>query len=160
MFNQTKKFWKHRKKCLKYKSNKLFYYFNLLLCKRINRKLNSGIPVNENVNEFVAPHGLSGIYISNGASIDTGCIIFQQVTIGSNTLKDSKKYGAPVIGKNVYIGAGAKIIGKVKVGNDVRIGANCIVVQDIPDNCTVVMDKPRVIEHKETRNNEFASWTD
>lgn len=43
------------------------------------------------------------------------------------------------------IGAGAKIIGNVHVGNNVRIGANAIVVDDIPDNCTVVMNKPRVI---------------
>lgn len=43
------------------------------------------------------------------------------------------------------IGAGAKIIGKVKIGSNVKIGANCIVVEDIPDNATVVMHKPRII---------------
>lgn len=158
MFNQTDKFWKYRKRCLKYKSNKLIYYFNLLLCKRINRKLNSGIPVSENINEFVAPHGLSGIYISKGANIDTGCTIFQQVTIGSNTLNGSKNIGAPILGKNIYIGAGAKIIGKVKIGDNVRIGANCIVVDDIPNNSTVVMDKPRIIKHEKIMENKFESW--
>lgn len=53
--------------------------------------------------------------------------------------------GAPTIGSNCLIGAGAKIIGNVHVGNNVRIGANAIVVDDVPDNCTVVMNKPRVI---------------
>ena len=53
--------------------------------------------------------------------------------------------GAPTIGNNCLIGAGAKIIGNVHVGNNVRIGANAIVVDDVPDNCTVVMNKPRVI---------------
>ena len=53
------------------------------------------------------------------------------------------KSGAPVIGDNVYIGAGAKIIGGVRIGNNVRIGAGCVVVEDVPDNCTVVMPKPR-----------------
>ena len=50
-----------------------------------------------------------------------------------------------IIEDNVIIGAGAKIIGNVHVGNNVRIGANTIVVDDVPDDCTVVMNKPRVI---------------
>ena len=43
----------------------------------------------------------------------------------------------PVIGDNVMIGAGAKIIGAVKVGNGVKIGANCVVVHDVPDNAVI-----------------------
>ena len=39
-----------------------------------------------------------------------------------------------------------------------RIGANCIVVEDIPDNSTVVMNKPRIIEHDKKKNNEFKGW--
>lgn len=53
--------------------------------------------------------------------------------------------GPPTIGNNCLIGAGAKIIGNVHVGNNVRIGANAIVVDDVLDNCTVVMNKPRTI---------------
>ena len=56
--------------------------------------------------------------------------------------------GAPTIGNNCLIGAGAKIIGNVHIGDNVRIGANAIVVDDVPDNCTVVMNKPRVIVRK------------
>ena len=75
------------------------------------------------------------------------------MTIGSNTLEDTKKYGSPEIGDNCYIGAGAKIIGNVKIGNNVRIGANAIVTTDIPDNSTVVLEKPRIIkkEHQDNR---------
>lgn len=51
----------------------------------------------------------------------------------------------PIIGDNVYIGPGAKIFGGIQIGNNVRIGANCIVFQDIPDNATVVLEKPRII---------------
>src|SRR5690554_3855970 len=57
------------------------------------------------------PHGFSGIFISAGAKIGKECVIFHHVTIGSNTLPGSKGYGAPTIGDNCYIGAGAKIIG-------------------------------------------------
>lgn len=56
--------------------------------------------------------------------------------------------GAPTIGNQVFIGAGAKIIGKIKIGNNVKIGAGCIIVTDIPDNTTVVMNKPRIIYKK------------
>lgn len=46
---------------------------------------------------------------------------------------------------NVMIGAGAKILPGVTIGNNVKVGANCVVVEDVPDNCTVVLPKPRVI---------------
>ncbi|WP_350354917.1 DapH/DapD/GlmU-related protein [Bacteroides fragilis] len=46
---------------------------------------------------------------------------------------------------NVMIGAGAKILPSVTIGNNVKVGANCVVVEDVPDNCTVVLPKPRVI---------------
>lgn len=53
--------------------------------------------------------------------------------------------GVPAIGDNVYIGPGAKIFGNIKIGNNVRIGANCVVFENIPDNATVVLPKPKVI---------------
>ncbi|MEG1497601.1 MAG: DapH/DapD/GlmU-related protein [Clostridiales bacterium] len=81
-------------------------------------------------------------------------MIFQQVTIGSNTLIDSKSNGSPNIGDNCYIGAGATIIGKIKIGDNVRIGANCIVTKNVPDNTIVVMNHPRMI-FKENMDNRF-----
>lgn len=86
------------------------------------------------------PHGIRGIFISHNVKIGENATIFHQVTIGEG------KDGAPTIGDDCYIGVGAKIIGNIKIGNNVRIGANCVVVEDIPDNCTVVMDKPRIIQ--------------
>lgn len=50
----------------------------------------------------VFPHGMYGIFVSDGAEIGKNAVIFQQVTIGSNTLADSRKQGSPVIGDNVY----------------------------------------------------------
>jgi serine O-acetyltransferase len=107
----------------------------------------------------VFPHGIFGIFISQQAQIGENCVIFHQVTIGSNTLSDSKSRGAPVIGDNCYIGAGAKIIGNVVIGNNVRIGANCVVFKDIPDNHVVVCQAPRLI-FKESQNNEFIKIND
>jgi len=106
------------------------------------------------------PHGLNGIFISLKANIGKNCIIFHQVTIGSNTLGSSKNCGAPKIGDNVFIGCGAKIIGGVTIGDNVRIGANCVVVEDVPENSTVVMGKPRIIKHSDKRDNVFVSICD
>jgi serine O-acetyltransferase len=104
----------------------------------------------------IFPHGILGIFISGDAKIGKNCVIFQHVTIGSNTLPDSKGKGSPEIGDNCYIGAGAKIIGNVKIGDNVRIGANCVVFQDIPSNSVVVSQPPRVIK-KDKINNRFYS---
>ena len=98
-------------------------------------------------------HLYKGIFISNKAHIGKNVVIFQQVTIGSNTLADSKNQGSPRIGDNVYIGAGAKIIGNCKVGNNCRIGANCIVTKDIPDNCVCVNRGLEVIQREEIMDN-------
>ena len=97
-------------------------------------------------------------YIGGGGQIGRNCVIFQQVTIGGNTLVDSKNVGAPVIGDNCYIGAGAKIIGNIKIGNNCRIGAGVVVTEDIPENSVVVAEKPRVIHKDVPLDNRFVSW--
>ena len=102
----------------------------------------------------IFPHGLYGIFVSGGGKIGFNCVIYQQVTIGSNTLKGNSHFGSPTIGDNVLIGAGAKIIGKVIVGNNVRIGANAVVARDVPDNC-VVVSNGRVIQKEELLDNRF-----
>lgn len=101
------------------------------------------------------PHGLYGIFISTNAKIGENCIIFQHCTIGSNTLNGSSKIGSPSIGNNCYIGAGAKIIGKINIGDNCRIGANCIVVKDVPDNCTCVLRGTDIIENKGFVDNTY-----
>jgi serine O-acetyltransferase len=101
------------------------------------------------------PHGIYGIFIAGGARIGRNCVIFQQVTIGSNTLIDSTRLGAPEVGDNCYIGAGAMIIGKVKLGRNVRVGANAVVVRDVPDNSVVTSGEQRVVTRMTELNNRF-----
>ncbi len=125
-------------------------------CTKIQNKFGASIPMTADFDRSVYfPHGIAGIFISVGAKIGKNCTILQQVTIGSNTLGDSQGEGVPVIGDNVFIGAGAKIIGGVHVGNNVRIGANCVVVKDVPDNATVVLQAPRVLLDRGERDNTF-----
>lgn len=100
------------------------------------------------------PHGVQGIFISNDAQIGRDVVIFQQVTIGSNTLADSRRKGAPVIGDCVYIGAGAKIIGNVCIGDHCRIGANAVVYEDMPPHSVAVCAPTRMIQ-KECLDNTY-----
>lgn len=99
----------------------------------------------EIVEKPVFPHDIIGIFISGDAKIGKGAVIFQHVTIGSNTLPGSKSKGAPQIGDNVFIGAGAKIIGNVRIGNNCKVGAGTVVTIDLPDNSVAVMNHPRII---------------
>jgi len=148
-------FWSYKSKCKKNPTslNSKIYEFYL-------EKYNCGISqFAEFKSNPALPHGLSGIFISSGAVIGSDCIIFQQVTIGSNTFADSKSSGAPTIGDNVFIGAGAKVIGNVKIGNNVRIGANAIVVKDVPSNSTVIIGSIRTIVKDVKLNNTYSDYT-
>ena len=154
----TNKFIEYRYKIINSTNNVMVNIYRLKY-DRILYKNNAFIPIRSSIEEgLTLPHGLNGIFISQGAKIGKNCIIFHQVTIGSNTLSETKKNGAPKIGNNVFIGAGAKIIGDVTIGNNVRIGANCVIVENVPDNCTIVMNKPRIINHKTQKNNEFKKY--
>lgn len=103
------------------------------------------------------PHGMKSIFVSGDAVIGKNCVIFQQVTIGSNSLPNSKSVGAPTIGDNCYIGAGAKIIGRVRIGNNVRVGANAVVYRDVPDNSVVLSGEQRVLTRDILLDNRFYS---
>lgn len=92
------------------------------------------------------PHGLHGIFISRYAQIGENCRIYQNVTIGETDRK------APVIGDDCLIGAGAVIIGDIKIGSHVKIGAGAVVNTSIPDHCTVVSQPMRIIKTDRIRN--------
>ena len=84
-----------------------------------------------------------GIVVSPKAKIGNNCNLSQGVTIGR--VNRGPKKGYPTIGNNVYVGPGAKIIGAIDLGNNVTIGANCVVTKDIPDDSVVVGIPGKVI---------------
>lgn len=88
---------------------------------------------------WVLMHGF-GVVLNGGAKIGKNCTMYQGVTVGTIDMKTF-----PTIGDDVFIGAGAKILGNVRVGNHVKIGAGAVVVNDIPDNSTVVGPKAKVL---------------
>lgn len=144
-----KKYWKARFNLYK-KKNKLMKYYYLFMVKRMDAKNNASLGANINGGSKFCdipflPHGIKGIFIAPTSSIGKKCTIFQQVTIG---IKDMDNLQGPIIGNNVVIGAGAKIIGPIRIGNNVTIGAGAIVVSDIPDNCVVVSPKATIIKQK------------
>lgn len=83
------------------------------------------------------------IVVHGNAVLGDDCIIRQGVTIGNRRLDDP--FGAPVLGNRVNVGAGAKILGRVTIGDDVEIGANAVVIHDVPAGATVVGIPARII---------------
>ena len=74
-----------------------------------------------------------GIVIHHETKIGAGTTIYQNVTLGGRNGNPG-----PIIGENCVIGAGACILGNIKIGNNVKVGANAVVLDDIPEGCTVV----------------------
>ena len=104
---------------------KLFYIFSIIRFHRLRVKYGFSIPLN------VFGPGLSiahfgSIVVNGNAKVGENCRIQDSVTIGATNGESD----APVIGNNVFIGSGARIIGKVNIASDIAIGANAVVVKD------------------------------
>ena len=84
---------------------------------------------------FFIDHGM-GVVIGETTEIGKNVTLYQGVTLGGTGLERGKRH--PTIGDNVVVGAGAKVLGNIKIGNNVKVGAGSVVVHSVPDNCTVV----------------------
>jgi len=84
---------------------------------------------------FFIDHGM-GVVIGETAEIGADVTIYHGVTLGGTSLEKGKRH--PTIGDRVVIGAGAKVLGNITIGNDSRIGANAVVVRSVPENSVVV----------------------
>ncbi len=89
------------------------------------------------------PHP-NGVVIHAAAVVEPGCIIMQQVTLGQLA-----KGGVPVVERGAYLGAGAKVLGPVRIGPGARIGANAVVLSDVPAHATAVGIPARVVAQRD-----------
>jgi serine O-acetyltransferase len=150
--------------CLLYRICNYFYVNNkkmlLFLFKIFNRyyqtKYCISLPYETKIGSGLYLGHIFSIIVSPKAIIGKNVNLSQGVTIGFASRGSRKGY--PTIGDNVYIGPGAVIIGNIKVGNNVAIGANCVVTKDVPDNAVVVGVPAKIISYDGSK--DYVIWTD
>ena len=100
-------------------------------------------------------YGGVGVIIGKDCVIGKNCVIESNVTIGGR----NNIPAMPVIGDNVFVGTGARILGDISIGNNSIIGANAVVIHDVPDNCSVA-GVPAKILHENIDINEKCNIKD
>src|SRR5476651_1970676 len=91
---------------------------------------------------FFIDHGM-GIVIGETAEIGNDVLLYQGVTLGGTGNEKGKRH--PTLGNNVVVGTGAKVLGNIRIGDNVKVGAGSVVVHPVPDNSTVVGVPGRVV---------------
>ena len=104
---------------------------------------------------FFIDHGM-GVVIGETAIIGDDCMLYHGVTLGGTTWDKVKRH--PTLKNGVVIGAGAKILGPITLGNNVRVGSNSVVVRSIDDNETVVGIPGRIVRQKTEDEDSFDSY--
>ena len=103
-------------------------------------------------------HGM-GVVIGETAEVGDNVTIYHGVTLGGTGKDKGKRH--PTVKDNVIIGAGAKVLGPITIGNNVKVGANSVVLKDVPDNATAVgMPAKIIIKDKKKDNNTKDSQKD
>ena len=101
---------------------------------------------------FFIDHGM-GVVIGETTEIGENCLLYQGVTLGGTGKEKGKRH--PTLGNNVVVGAGAKVLGAIRIGNYVKIGANAVVLRSVPDYSIVVGVPGRVIKRKVLRVTDY-----
>jgi serine O-acetyltransferase len=104
---------------------------------------------------FFIDHGM-GVVIGETAIIGDDCMLYHGVTLGGTTWDKVKRH--PTLKNGVVIGAGAKILGPITLGDNVRVGSNSVVVRSIDDNETVVGIPGRIVRQKTEDEDSFDSY--
>ena len=120
------------------------YFWARFLSQRAARKTGIEIHPGATIGKgFFIDHG-SGVIIGETAIVGDNVTLYQGVTLGGTGKETGKRH--PTIGDNVMISAGAKIIGSFTVGENSKIGAGSVVLEEVPPNCTVVGVPGRVVK--------------
>lgn len=97
---------------------------------------------------LIIDHGM-GVVIGETAEIGDDVYIYHQVTLGGTSIEAVKRH--PTVGNNVIIGAGAKVLGAIEIGDGARIGANAVVIATVPAGTTVVGIPARPVDHTQAK---------
>ena len=100
-------------------------------------------------------HGM-GVVIGETAEVGDGTTLYHGVTLGGTSWNKGKRH--PTLGRNVVVGAGAKILGPIMIGDGARVGSNAVVVKDVPAGATVVGIPGRVVETGAPASSRFAAY--
>lgn len=92
---------------------------------------------------FFIDHG-AGVVIGETTEIGDNCLIYQGVTLGGTGKEKGKRH--PTLGNNVMVGSGARVLGPFKVGDNAKIAANAVVLEEVPPNCTAVGVPARIVK--------------
>ncbi|MDW7658173.1 MAG: serine acetyltransferase [Bacillota bacterium] len=140
------RYWKMRKEVIDptSKKPKLLRYYYLFRIKRMDAFNNCSMSTDIGKGAMfdeppTFPHGPIGVIVHIDAQIGKNCKIYHQVTIAGGR-------GVGKIGDNCILGAGCKIITSGDIGNNVKIGANSVVTEAVPDNCTVIGVPARLVK--------------
>lgn len=129
--------------------NHKMYFFARLISQRCVRKTNIEIHPGAQIGRrFFIDHG-TGVVIGETAVIGDDCTIYQGVTLGGTGKDKGKRH--PTLGNNVMVGAGAKVLGPFKVGDNSNIAAGSVVLSEIPENSTAVGSPARVVRQNGKR---------
>ena len=104
---------------------------------------------------FFIDHGM-GVVIGETAEIGDDCTLYPGVTLGGTSWNKGKRH--PTLGKGVVVGAGAKILGPILIGEGARIGSNAVVVKDVPAGATAIGIPARIIEAEAAPNGRFTAY--
>ena len=132
----------HRKAHWFYKHNMLFLarWISQRNRKKTGIEIHPGAKIGKGL---LIDHGM-GVVIGETTEIGDNCTIYQGVTLGGTGKDKGKRH--PTLGNNVLVGAGAKVLGPIKIGDNVKIAANAVVLQEVPPNSTAVGVPARVVK--------------
>ena len=113
--------------------------------RRTGIEIHPGAVIGKN---FFIDHG-SGVVIGETTEIGDNCTVYQGVTLGGTGKEVGKRH--PTLGNNVMVGAGARVLGPFKVGDNSKIAANAVVLSEVPPNCTAVGVPARIVRRDGVR---------